>query len=62
MTNEWRRADALKTAYMQGRVTGEHPCPVCGLRHWTEDNADMCCIPGIVRLWLDRLEADNDPT
>lgn len=37
---------ALARAEEEGRITGEYCCYACGMRHWTEEEADTCCRPG----------------
>jgi hypothetical protein len=39
-------ARAEKLAKEQGRFDGEFLCPKCGMKHWTEEGAEECCIPG----------------
>ena len=33
----------LEEAARDGRLLGKFICPVCGMKHWTEREADMCC-------------------
>ena len=50
--------NALNDAWEEGRLhpdiaaargveTGEHECPVCGMRHWTDLDSQQCCLPGL---------------
>ena len=41
-----------------GDDTGQCPCPVCGMRHWADDDAEQCCLPGVERYadWVTRFE------
>ncbi|MFH1218921.1 MAG: hypothetical protein V1694_00505 [Candidatus Eisenbacteria bacterium] len=33
----------LKKAEQDGRLTGKHRCPVCGMRYKREKEASTCC-------------------
>ena len=33
----------LRKAKKEGRVDGQHRCPVCGMRFKTEKDASACC-------------------
>ena len=33
-------------AHKEGRITGEMKCDLCGMRHFTRKEADICCTPG----------------
>jgi hypothetical protein len=33
----------LKKAEQDGRLSGKHRCPVCGMRYKKEKEASMCC-------------------
>jgi hypothetical protein len=33
----------LKKAEQDGRLSGKHRCPVCGMRYRKEREASMCC-------------------
>lgn len=34
-------------AQILGVETGRHDCPVCGMLHWYETDANDCCMPGL---------------
>jgi hypothetical protein len=33
----------LAKAEAEGRLDGKHRCPVCGMRYFSEREADTCC-------------------
>ena len=58
----------LRIAHEEGRLhpdiarelgleTGDHPCPVCGMLHWSIEEGAGCCIADFPYSGLDRLEA-----
>ena len=66
--------NALNEAWEEGRLhpdiaaargveTGEHECPVCGMRHWTDLDSQQCCLPGLRALErMDEAQRLSGPT
>lgn len=42
-----RATTSLRVDDRDGRLTGAHACPVCGMRYLDADKATDCCLPGV---------------